>query len=158
MTDSPEEDEGTPFDEEAATAAHSPLVDPQLQMFLGIVEDLAVVENGEVREGYEPGLTLHVAGTIVTGRVAPYIRWADAFSNLFEGRARDGVRSGLGLDDLDELAAIGRGHAYYERYNVHLLDAKTYVDGKFIPTNSSPPWRGRLAAVSGWSLGMLEPT
>jgi hypothetical protein len=113
----------------------------------------------------EMGVTLHVGGLIVTGRlISGATYWRESAQKLRE--------SGQGPRELIEPMAEGMekvAEAYSDAYAadaadpddhaatafLHLRDAHTLVPQGPTPT-AGALWRGRLASVDGFSFGELK--
>lgn len=111
-------------------------------------------------KGNEFGVTLHVEGLIVSGMLIGGDKYFCAFGEL--------MTSGIKGDD-ETIASVRQTYArladdYRSQRDdadrlppeyIHLRDAKVFGAGQSpIPGNGSL-WRGRLSAVSAWSLGSL---
>lgn len=119
-------------------------------------------------ETFSMGLTLHVGGGIVTGRLIGGRRYFEEMAATFLGK--DGSRNvlydwmmsyqklyplpGNGPEDSGDPEA-GRHPPLY----IHLSDAHFVTPGSApIPNNHGVLWRGTINSVSGWSLGVLAAT
>lgn len=107
-----------------------------------------VVQNAD-DEDLGIGVTLTVGGSIVSGEAISRIRWmeeqVDAGVSIL-GPLLDEMIANRELPD-DERAPG------YERH-IHLRKAR-YWGSSGPLTNNDMYWRGRLAEVDGWSLGVL---
>lgn len=156
-TENPERREPTAEQIQAAKDASDPRIDAHLQTIVSMVEKSVTVEDREIKHGFELGITLHVSGVVVTGVLVSHLRWAQVFGEkLGDGPMEDGWRNGLGLDDPQTVVDATRALEPWERLSIHLIEAQTLVGERMIPSSNPVPWRGRLAAVSGWSLGRLS--
>ncbi|WP_223472873.1 MULTISPECIES: hypothetical protein [unclassified Pseudomonas] len=101
------------------------------------------------------GITLVVAGGVITGTLVSansYIEaFANSFSEAFPGGPNENVRAGF--------AAWGQPGAekIHDEF-IHLKDARYISGATLIPTNGEGVlWRGSLDSVSGFSLGAPNP-
>jgi hypothetical protein len=112
--------------------------------------------------GVEAGLTLVCGGTIVSGILvsgADYVRgFREEFTADLPPESKDAVGPLFdflagpysGTPDGED------GPAAERTMYIHLRDARFYAAGQLpIPANRGVWWRGRLASVSGFSLGQL---
>ena len=79
--------------------------------------------------------------------------WLRILGASGEGSTNEFLRgiAGRMVEILDE------GGADVDTQFLHLREAQYVSGGTFQPTNAALLWRGRLAAVSGFSLGTLTP-
>jgi len=110
----------------------------------------------------EIGITLTVGGSIVSGLLIGgrkyFERFAKQFSEAWPGEGKEAIRLALAksaslydksADDKQEPAA---GVQY-----IHLADARVF-HGQQSVASTGVLWRGKINAVSGFSLGNLTPT
>ena len=100
------------------------------------------------------GVTLVVAGGVITGTLISakaYVEsFSDSFSSGWPGGPNEDVRAGF-------LAWIEPGSEIIHEKYIHLKDAR-YVSGlDFVPSGlDGMLWRGSLDSVSGFSLGSFN--
>jgi hypothetical protein len=108
-------------------------------------------------DDFEFGITLNVQGSLVTGIMIGANTWLDAFAAEYragsttaeEGRPTlaDSLRDGFRLRESD----YARGPAGH----IHLKDAQMVTGDRLGPADRKVLWRGRMAAVSGWCMGVM---
>jgi hypothetical protein len=114
----------------------------------------------------EIAITLHVRGLVVTGRlISGETYWRETAAELLEG-AEDGpdlARQAL-AESMEGIADQYRDAEGDPRRDdapgprstfLHLRDARTLTPGGPVPTDGAL-WRGRVASVDGFKLGMLR--
>lgn len=112
-------------------------------------------------EGNEIGVTLHVEGAIVTGTLINGGRW---FKDLAGHLEASGVNKGVShwIAGFSKVYAEQGGTSEEGRLPpayLHLRNARTVgTSGDLVPTDDGVFWRGRVNAVSGFSLGTLGPS
>jgi len=112
--------------------------------------------------GLTPGITLHVAGTIVTG----VLIGGDQYIQEFAATISDAVRRS---DLKDEADAVQEAFSVYraaytpeelekraEPTFIHLKDARFMTPGSGFNMDTGVLWRGRVSHVSGFTLGTLK--
>ena len=116
------------------------------------------------------GVTLHVAGVVISGTLISGRKFFHHIAQaLREAAARHDAQAAEGLaEGFTAVADSYRLWAEHERQSdsnddqdairpltlyIHLRDAAVYAPGG--PPLPGMLWRGRLAHVSGWSLGVL---
>jgi hypothetical protein len=113
--------------------------------------------------GVEAGVTLVCGGTIVSGMLVSGAKYVQGFREEFTSSLAAELISVL--DPMfDALAAPyaptsddENGLTVERTHYIHLRDARFYAAGQPpIPGNRGVWWRGRLASVSGFSLGQLS--
>lgn len=135
--------------------------DWHLQNLISIVNKLDI----------QVGITLHLEGILVSGQLisakAYFKKFADDFAYSYPGsqETKDSIR--------DSFASLAQMHDEPETETetepvstqeknaalnyIHLMDCRTFTPGNQpIPTNGGVLWRGRINAVSGFSLGQLR--
>lgn len=104
----------------------------------------------------EFGITLVVAGGVVSGKLVGgkkyFETFAEDFSGSWPGDAKEEINK-----------AFARNAEIYDTSNdpagvpppqfIHLIDAKIFFSSGSLPTRSGVLWRGRINAVSGFHLG-----
>jgi hypothetical protein len=115
---------------------------------------LALCEVARSVEGFELGITVTVPGATVTGVMVGPKAWLQILGASGEGSANEFLRgiAARMVEILDE------GGDDVDTQFLHLREAQYVSGGTFTPTNTALLWRGRLAAVSGFSLGTVTPT
>lgn len=127
-------------------------VDWFLQNLVGIVN----------KSTLEIGITLVVGGSIVSGRLVGgkkyFETFAREFSEAWNGESKESI--------YDAFAKHGERYVQdddEEKQNssppqfIHLIDSRCFLPGQQpLPTNKGVLWRGKINAVSGFSLGLLS--
>ncbi len=106
-------------------------------------------------QGMEFGVTLNVSGEIVSGRLVGGKKYYEALNAIFRQAAGDETAEMIGQRfapyvAIYDTSPFDRPAPSY----IHLTDARGWTPGG----GSTPPvlWRGKIASVSGFSLGYLE--
>lgn len=114
------------------------------------------------RSPVEFGITLYVEGTVVSGMLVSGKKYFDTFAKEFsdaypgDDEVKEIVRGAFAsnsdiykYDDAD-------GEPPPPQY-IHLINARCFAPGgQPLPGNRGVLWRGKINAVSGFSLGSLE--
>ncbi len=120
----------------------------------------AFAEQAE-ESGLRLGITLCVRGTVISGLVVGRDTWLEEFARLGEEAPGEfaGVFTSTIQRALQEAALEQRESAQESRryHYLHLRDANILQGDTPIPHSGYLLWRGRIAEVSGWSLGTFEP-
>lgn len=124
---------------------------------------LAQVVRWTNNYGFEPGITLTVGGSVVSGTLISmnsFIKdFGEKFTSSMEGELRetfDKIFENYAGPEPASKEMLGREEEELPRY-IHLRGAKTFApDGSSLPTGAGVPWRGKISAVSGFSLGELR--
>ncbi|NEA68569.1 hypothetical protein [Streptomyces sp. SID12488] len=137
--------EQDPLHQPSAPIVIEPVVDLQLQMLIRLI--------GQDAEAALP-LTLVVAGGFLYGDLISHEAWTAEWARSL--RTTDGPGAALlerFPEQVDQAVADKQGHPAPQRLPqwIHLRDA-IGLTGARRPLRM-PLWRGRLADVSGWSLG-----
>jgi len=151
------------------------------------LEILVSLANGQTKPSPEGGfgVTLHVRGSVVTGRLVPNWQWMEEVAEKMqaaylelEGEAPEpDARLGETVlfdhlaTEMKEMQAADkklravadqlsdeqvRGAAQAQQIAfIHLVDARFISGGQIIP-EAGAHWRGRLAEIDGWSPGNLK--
>jgi hypothetical protein len=118
-----------------------------------------LVDTVNIR-GFEIGITLHVGGFLVSGKMVGVDKYFEGFASAFTaGWTDEEAASSM----REQLTALGKGSVGDEAAAdrllpqcIHLSDAHFFnTNGNPIPGNRSVLWRGRLSEVAGFSLGTL---
>jgi len=107
----------------------------------------------------EFGVTLIVGGSIVSGRMVGgkkyFETFAKEFSDAFPGDARERI--------YESFAQHGGIYSQPNDENegappqfIHLIDSYCFFPENQVPSNRGVLWRGKINAVSGFSLGQLS--
>jgi hypothetical protein len=102
-------------------------------------------------EAREIVVTLVLSGALVTGTLVSSDTWEYLHLRQLgdhDDTLRRVVRHAIG--HLDEASEDGRRCRKVDRRFLHLRDV-THQSGR--TTHTLPTWRGRISAVSGWTLG-----
>lgn len=110
----------------------------------------------------EFGLTLHVEGVIVSGLLVSGKKYFETFAQEFAGafpggdvtkeNLRQAIASNASIYDESEA-----GSELPPPQFIHLLNARSFAPGgEQLPSNCGVLWRGKINAVSGFSLGSLS--
>ncbi|MDQ1287634.1 MAG: hypothetical protein QG622_1199 [Actinomycetota bacterium] len=111
---------------------------------------LAVLVAHAEQAGLRVPLTLFVGGTIISGILTSVVEWADEVEATFPSHDGEGMGIGEAIaTGVKEAAESAPSDAPYRI--IHLKDV-VYMGQ---PVVNGPPWRGRLADVSGWMFGAL---
>jgi hypothetical protein len=137
--------------EEITLARDGPSVDWFLQSLVSIVNDNPL----------EFGITLFVGGVTISGQLVSgkkyFETFAKEFSDAYPGKAdtQEGIRQ-----------AFASHTAIYDRREdeevapppqfIHLINCRCFSPGGVLPSNRGILWRGKINAVSGFSLGSIS--
>ncbi|ACU95104.1 MULTISPECIES: hypothetical protein [Saccharomonospora] len=120
----------------------------------------AFVDAANQMEDFSMGVTLSVAGGIISGDLVTAPRWMDEVATLVEMEGSEAAyhvanvyREQAGL--YKKRAAQNRGEVHGEVTYIHLRDAQWLLDGHRLGPTPGMHWRGLLTEVSGWALGRL---
>ena len=129
---------------------HGQSVDWYLQELVGLANT----------SGLEMGLTLNVGGSVVSGTLISGRKYFETFAQQFasawpgDEETKENIRKSLAthakIYDSPETEDLPP-----PQY-VHLTNAKVHSPTGSLPTNSGVLWRGKVNAVSGFSLGSLS--
>lgn len=112
------------------------------------------------KSGLEFGVTLVVGGSILSGRLISgkkyFETFAKEFADAFPGDSREGI--------YESFAQHGEIYSQSNDENddspppqfIHLIDSRCFYPGNQLPNNKGVLWRGKINAVSGFSLGQLS--
>lgn len=122
-----------------------------------ITEDYLLQEFVLLAEqGLEFPLTLNIGGGIVSGRVVGGRKYFESLIGAISSTAKEDLGASLRVRFSGFLNIYGNDpHLKPPATFIHMIDAKFWAPDS---NTSGPPtiWRGRISAVSGFSLGMLE--
>ena len=110
--------------------------------------------------GLEMGLTLNVGGSVVSGKLISGRKYFETFAEQFASAWPGDEESRANI--YKSLAAHAEIYDSTETEDlpppqyVHLADARVHSPTGSLPTNSGVLWRGKVNAVSGFSLGSLS--
>ena len=116
---------------------------------------LAMLVAAAARNDGELGITLTVPGGVVTGLligVNRYWREYEAAGTSAGDEMSSMLREFFTLPDKGGAEEEAPGHVWR---HIHLREAR-YVTGALESPENGMLWRGRLAQVSGWSIGVLR--
>lgn len=148
-----------------ASASNVQGADPNLeQMFWAgrgtdwYLQELVSIVNSSA---IEFGITLHVHGAVVSGLLISGRKYFKAFADDFAGaylgddEGREAVRAALAshskiYDEIDK-----QEEPSPPQY-IHLMHSRTFSPGGSTPSKVGVLWRGKISAVSGFSLGSLS--
>lgn len=111
---------------------------------------LAVLVANAEEAGLRVPLTLFVGGTIISGILTSVIEWADEVQATFPPHTGEGV--GMGEAIATGVKAAAENAPRDAPYRMIHLKHVVFMGQ---PVGNGPPWRGRLAHVSGWMFGAL---
>lgn len=145
------------------TEAHHELTGERLKLTLDgnsvdwFLQSLVSVVN---RSDLELGITLVVGGSIVSGRLVGGKKYFEAFAKEFSDAWPEGSQEAI----YQEFAQHGEIYSPGEEGDegatppqfLHLLDSRCFFADNQLPSNRAVPWRGKINAVSGFSLGQLS--
>jgi hypothetical protein len=109
----------------------------------------------------EIGITLNASGQTISGLLISGRRYFDIFAEQFSGGLNDSDESKEQLKKMfqdvgsiydNEEDAPPMGPPQY----IHLINAKMFESGGSLPSQNGVLWRGKLNAISGFSLGVLS--
>jgi hypothetical protein len=107
----------------------------------------------------EVGITLVIGGSVVSGRLIGgrkyFEEFAREFSDAWPGDAKDRIRDAFARQGEIYSAGSEEDKAVPPQF-IHLADARCFYPGSQLPNNSGVLWRGKINAVSGFSLGALS--
>lgn len=128
-------------------------IDWYLQRLVSIVND---------NPSLQFGLTLHLEGVIVSGSLVSGKKYFEMFAQEF-------ADSYPGNDEIKESIrqALASPASIYDKQDteveappphfIHLVNARSFAPGNSpLPSNRGVLWRGKINAVSGFSLGTLS--
>ncbi|MER5966390.1 hypothetical protein [Streptomyces sp. NPDC002057] len=138
-----------PATEPDTEVGHPGIVEPVLDMDLRLLVDL--MDSDEAKEA-AVGVTLNVPGGIVSGNIIGREAYLDSWDALTRGSGMSGL-SGFQREAERALDRAGVPKPTDFPRWIHLRDAAVMTPNQLV---RFPIWRGRLADVSGWFLGVLR--
>lgn len=120
------------------------------------LQDLVQLVN--TSKGLELGITLNIGGSLVSGILIGGQRYFADFVKLFPGEAKGEWAQLLRTEIEGHSAIYEQKDAEIPQYPpnfVHLREASLFSPSGSIPTVGGVLWRGKINAVSGFSLGVL---
>lgn len=112
--------------------------------------------------GWLVGITLQMAGGVVTGHLTSHDVWVARMKESFEGAGAKGLGALFDppAEPADEDGGVqpdGASEADMRLpRHIHLVDAQYVLGDGLMPTEGGMLWRGRLQDVVGWSLGQFN--
>lgn len=111
--------------------------------------------------GLEVGITLIVAGSVISGMLVGGQKYFELFAKEFaavwpRGEGKEAIRAAFAIN-ADIYDKPGSKPATPPQF-IHLNNAKCFYPGGEIPNNQGVLWRGRINAISGFSLGAMSTT
>lgn len=115
-----------------------------------------LVQVANEAELFRFGITLCVGGLLISGHLVGANVWREALVSDF----RSADPSGTGVEFLESLLD-GFPAPHYDPAAsptfIHLVDAEIFPgDTRPLPGNRTVPWRGRIRAIDGWTMGVLS--
>lgn len=109
----------------------------------------------------EFGITLVVGGSVVSGRLVGGKKYFETFASEFSAAWNDESKESI------YKAFAQHGDRYEQKEGeegkdipppqfIHLIDSRCFYPGNQLPNNRGVLWRGKINAVSGFSLGQLS--
>jgi hypothetical protein len=129
---------------------HGQSVDWYLQKIVSLANDVGV--------GLEMGITLVLGGSVISGILISGKKYFDTFASdlsaAWPGANKEEIRKSFA-----SLGAIydqgdGQEELPPPQY-IHLSNARIYSPSGSLPTKGGVLWRGKINAVSGFSLGLF---
>jgi hypothetical protein len=117
---------------------------------------VAIVNKSDI----EFGITLVVGGSVMSGRLIGGKRYFEEFARDFSAawptETKDEIRRALAskgelYDNSKDTDTLSTPPQF-----IHLADARCFYPGSQLPNNRGVLWRGKINAVSGFSLGSLS--
>lgn len=109
--------------------------------------------------GLEFGITLNVSGQTISGTMIGGKKYfevfADSFADAWPHDDKDEIRDAFAKNSQIYSSKEGDEKLPPTQY-VHLMDAKVFNGNSTTPSNEGVLWRGKINAISGFSLGKLS--
>lgn len=119
-----------------------------LKAFAAMAGDYERDEKGP----FSVGLTLNVAGSIVSGQLVGPREWFQLQAEQFEkGSTEEVFMTTIGKNAVPDPETVDVDYVF-----LHLKDVRIYVANEQLSRDLSL-WRGRISQVAGWSFGSLSP-
>lgn len=117
-----------------------------------------LVEVAQRVDGFGYGITLMADGVVVSGLLVGAGDWLDEFARVHvDAPALSGEEaSGDWARTLAERFTPASDDDDRRYGHIHLRDARFFSGAELLPHGGGALWRGRLAAVSGWSPGVAS--
>jgi hypothetical protein len=120
----------------------------------------SLVSTVNTLETLEIGITLVVGGSVVSGRLVSgkkyFETFAKEFSDPWPGETKEQIRAAFARHaDIYKIDEKGQENPPPPQF-IHLIDARCFYPGSELPNNGGVLWRGKINAVSGFSLGALS--
>lgn len=134
---------------------------PAVVAEIGAIPDVVLLGlvDGANSSELEIAITLDVSGVVVSRRLIGAVRFFEEMAAMLAEQGQPGLAEHLakGTADLlrEEFSKDDGSNDTRRRRHVHLTDAQVITSANAMPIPSNL-WRGRLAHVSGWSLGTLD--
>lgn len=110
--------------------------------------------------GIQFGITLVVGGSVVSGQLVGgqkyFEEFAREFAEAWPGERREDIRRAFASNAEIYQRSPQEDEKGFPPQFIHLIDARCFYPGSQLPNNRGVLWRGRINAVSGFSLGMLS--
>ena len=120
--------------------------DPVLKAFVASAEQY----------GLQMPVTLHVSGVVISGHLISASRYFELAAEALAQAGDKDFADALMLPTAELLRSAPDEPVSSAAVNfIHLRDAQVFTSGSDRPLPKAT-WRGRLAHVSGWSLGAME--
>jgi hypothetical protein len=137
--------------EEITLARDGQSVDWYLQNLVALVNDTPI----------EFGITLFVGGVTISGQLVSGKKYFETFAKEFSDAYPGSAETQENLRQ-----AFASHAAIYDRKDgdevappphfIHLINCRCFSPGGVLPSNRGVLWRGKINAVSGFSLGTLS--
>lgn len=107
----------------------------------------------------ELDITLVIGGSVVSGRLVGgkkyFEEFAKDFSQAWPEDGKDDIRRAF-ASNADLYNSREAEEKPFPPQFIHLVDARCFYPGSQLPNNRGVLWRGKINAVSGFSLGGLS--
>ncbi|WP_313513768.1 hypothetical protein [Pseudomonas sp.] len=111
--------------------------------------------------GIPTPITLTIPSGLVSGIIISGKEYLDAFHTQLTGYWDQAAAAKM-LEYVEEWKAIYEvpvnGNDEKNIAYIHLRDAKVFTGGQFVPTNEGVLWRGKITAISGFTIGIVDET
>jgi hypothetical protein len=146
-----DEEKKQPSPDETKLALDGRSVDWYLQSLVSLVN----------KSNIEFGITLFVEGLTISGQVVSGRKYFETFAKEFSGAYPGNAESQENIRQ----ALASRASIYDHKDSdgtppppqfIHLVNCRCFSSGGVLPNNRGVLWRGKINAVSGFSLGSLS--